>query len=57
MYVARYYGAKHDTPDYRDQKKRYSQAQIPSNRYSPNADLRQYVVQIYDQGQLGSCMA
>lgn len=54
MSVVYYLGAKPDTPDRRDHRKVYSQAEIPS---SPNVDLRQYVDHVYDQGQLASCTA
>ena len=52
--VVRFYGAKQDSPDHRDHKKEYSQAEIPS---TTNKDLRQYVDHVYDQGSLGSCTA
>lgn len=50
----RYYGAKPDTYDHRDYKKRYNQSEIP---WHPNADLSDYVNTVYDQGSLGSCTA
>ena len=56
MDVVRYYGAKQDTPDYRDYSKTYSQHEIPS-WLLPTADLRKYVNRVYDQGQLSSCTA
>jgi len=57
MSVVRYYGAKPDTYDHRDQRKVYSRAEIPSSRYHPKVNLSKYVVSVYDQGQLGSCTA
>uniref|UniRef100_A0A1X7SZ67 Peptidase C1A papain C-terminal domain-containing protein n=1 Tax=Amphimedon queenslandica TaxID=400682 RepID=A0A1X7SZ67_AMPQE len=57
MAVVHYYGAKPDRPDYRDQRKKYEQHEIPSERTHPNVDLSGYVHHVYDQGDLGSCTA
>jgi C1A family cysteine protease len=57
MSVVYFYGAKPDTHDPRDLKKRYSQADIPSQWQSPNADLSGYVHHVYDQKSVASCTA
>ena len=57
MSVVRYYGAKPDTYDHRDQRKVYSQAEIPSSRCHPKVNLSKFVVSVYNQGRLGSCTA
>ena len=48
-----YYGAKPDSPDGSDYKANYSS--IPA--FPSEVDLRNYVVEIYDQGTLSSCTA
>ncbi len=50
----RYYGAKPDSPDPRDHKKRFALWEIPRHG---SKDLREYVPFVYNQGQLGSCTA
>ena len=50
------YGAKPDSFDYTDLKKRYSYYKVPSTQSLP-VDLRGYVDQVYDQGKLNSCTA
>ena len=55
MAVVRYYGAKEDSYDHRDFKKRYSQSDIP--RYHPSVNLSKYVDHVYNQEDLGSCTA
>ncbi len=50
----RYYGAKPDSYDRRDVKKRFEPKEIPGHG---SKDLRKYVPFVYNQGQLGSCTA
>ena len=56
MPVRLYYGAKPDSYDPRDVRKKYSSHQIPSQQ-CPKVDLRRYVDHVYDQGRLSSCTA
>ena len=54
--IVRFYGAKRDTDDYRDLKKKYWQHEIPG--YSQRShDLSCYVQHVYDQKNLDSCTA
>ena len=57
MSVVRFYGAKPDTYDHRDHRKRYSQSDIPPSWKHPNADLSEHVRLVYDQKDIGSCTA
>lgn len=53
--IVRFYGAKRDTDDRRDFKKKYEQHEIPGERTSH--DLSKYVQHVYDQKDLNSCTA
>ena len=50
-----FYGCVRDSFDHRDYKKVYEF--VPSCQSHPKVDLRTYVEQVYDQGNLGSCTA
>lgn len=60
-YLSRYYcyGAIPDSCDDRGYRKVYSLGDIPPRRHFPrpvaNADLRKYIDQVYDQGNIESC--
>lgn len=53
--IVRFYGAKCDTDDYRDIRKKYRQHEIPGERTSH--DLSCHVQHVYDQKDLNSCTA
>ena len=50
-------GLKLDKYDHRDQVKVYGAPHIPSKDEHPEADLREYIINIYTQGKMNSCAA
>ena len=50
-------GLKRDSHDDRDAERVYGDDLIPSSDEYPVVDLRKYIHQIYEQGNLGSCSA
>ena len=58
METKKYYtGLRRDSPDPRDLIKQYGAHEIPSTDKHPMVDLRKYINQVYDQGNLNSCTA
>ena len=60
--AVRYYGAKRDTPDEKDQIKVYKHQEIPQAHVGTedrthSKDLSSYVDHVYNQGKLNSCTA
>ena len=50
-------GLIRDTPDHRDFIRRYGEDEIPSMEEYPIVDLREDVIHVFEQGELGSCTA